>query len=118
MLALAVVAPMAWGLIGTAQEPPCLHGASEAPAERARRQAALQFARQLNTLEAAAYRQDHRYRSSPELSDLPAEPDGFRAQLSSDGSTYTFSIKDARDACYFAYFSDQQGVIYTAAPIR
>jgi hypothetical protein len=117
-VALAVASLMAWGVGGTAQESTCLHGPSELTAERARRQAAVQFARQLNTLEHAAYNQDHRYRSPGELPDLPEAPDGFRAQLSTDGSTYTFSLKDARDSCHFAYFSDQQGLIYTATPIR
>ena len=27
-------------------------------------------------------------------------------------------IKDTLDGCHFAYFSDQDGVIYTATPIR
>jgi len=109
---------MSFGVAGTAQEPACLHGASEVPAELARRQMALRFVRQVNTLESAAYSQEHRYRLANELPDFPATPEGFRAQFSTDGSTYTFSIKDARDSCHFAYFSDQEGLIYTALPIR
>ena len=35
-----------------------------------------------------------------------------------DGGTYTFSIKDTLDPCHFAFFSDQQGLIYTGTPIR
>jgi hypothetical protein len=118
IVAVAVAGLTTWGIAGTAQEPTCLHGPSEVSAERARRQAAVGFARQLNTFESAAYNQDHRYRGAGELPDLSAAPDGFRVQLSSDGSTYTFSIKDARDSCHFAYFSDQHGLIYTATPIQ
>jgi hypothetical protein len=47
-----------------------------------------------------------------------AEPAGFRAQLTTDGTTYSFSVKDTVDACHFALFSDEQGVIYTARPLR
>jgi hypothetical protein len=117
-VAVVVAGLMVLGVGGWAQESACLHGASEVPAELGRRRAALRFARQLNTLENEAYNRDHRYRIAGELSDLPPTPDGFRAQLSSDGSTYAFSVKDTRDSCHFAYFSDQQGVIYTATPIQ
>ena len=43
---------------------------------------------------------------------------GFNVQLSTDGASYTFSVKDTLDACRFAYFSDQEGVIYAATPLR
>jgi len=47
-----------------------------------------------------------------------AEPDGFRTQLATDWTTYSFSVKDRVEACRFALFSDDQGVIYTARPLR
>ena len=106
-------------LPGAAQKPGgCLHGQSEIPAQAARRQAALQLARELITIEAAAHQQAQSYYSFSDLPGLPPIPDGFRVQLSTDGATYTFSIKDTLDACRFAFFSDQEGVIYSAAPIR
>jgi hypothetical protein len=87
------------------------------PAEAQRGQAAVQFARALNTAEARFQAQNKRY---GQLSDLAAgaEPQGFRAQLTTDGTAYSFSIKDTVDAWAFAVFSDQQGLIYTARPLR
>jgi hypothetical protein len=38
-------------------------------------------------------------------------PDGFQAQVSTDGTSYTFSVKDSQDQCKFAVFSDQNGLI-------
>jgi hypothetical protein len=43
---------------------------------------------------------------------------GFKVQLSTDGGTYTFSMKDTLDPCRFTYFSDQEGVIYAGTPIK
>jgi len=116
--ALTIAGFVAWGVTGTAQESECLHGSSEVPTELALRQAALRFARQVNTVESSVYNQEHRYRGVNELPGVSAPPEGFRAQLSTDGTSYTFSIKDTRDFCHFAYFSDQMGMIYTAVPIR
>src|SRR5262249_14280393 len=74
-------------------------------------QAAVQFARAINTAEAASFRGQ---RSYLQLGDLPigAAPAETAVQLSTDGETYTFSIKDNQDACHGAVFSDQTGVIY------
>ena len=87
------------------------------PSDAQRGQAAVRFARTLNTAEARFQAQNKRY---GQLSDLAAggEPAGFRAQLTTDGTTYSVSIKDTVDACAFAVFSDQQGLIYTARPLR
>jgi hypothetical protein len=43
-------------------------------------------------------------------------PDGFSVQLNTDGTTYSFSIKDTMDPCLFAVFSDQSADIYEATP--
>jgi len=86
-----------------------------APPER--RTMAIQIARQINTAEAAAYRRSGRYVGVSELS-VPAGPEGFQVQLSTDASAYTFSVKDTLDACHSAMFSDQDGIIYAGAPIR
>lgn len=96
----------------------CLHGPSETPANAARRQEALTFARQVNTLEAAGKRAGDTYYALADLPGLPPLPDGFQARLTTDGESYVFSVKDISDACHFAFFSDQDGMIYTATPTR
>ena len=103
---------MAAGVAGSAMQ-----NTQPACADASRRTPAIQFARAINTAEAAAYRGQ---RSYLQLGDLPvgAAPTGTTVQLSTDGETYTFSIKDDEDACHGAVFSDQKGVIYTAVPIR
>lgn len=94
-----------------------LQNAPAGCADASRRAAAIQFARAINTAEAASFRGQ---RSYLQLGDLPvgAAPAESTVQLSTDGETYTFSIKDTTDPCHGAVFSDQAGVIYTAAPIR
>ena len=57
--ALGMVFAGILGLVADAQQSPstqnCLHGQSETAAQAARRQAALQLARQINTTEAQAF---------------------------------------------------------------
>jgi hypothetical protein len=114
-----MLAGAAGSLAGTAQDDKtCLHGRSETANQRARRVGALQFARQLNTFEAAGKSQAQSYYAIADLPGLPPIPDGFQARLSTDGASYAFSVKDTLDACHFAFFSDQDGVIYTAMPVR
>jgi hypothetical protein len=117
------LALLAAGAIGFAAESAqdrktCLHGPSETADQRARRVAALEFARQVNTFEAAGKRQAQSYYAIGDLPGLPPMPEGFVARLSTDGASYAFSVKDTLDACHFAFFSDQDGVVYTATPIR
>ena len=124
MRTCAIVAALAGAIgLGAAalqSQPPqnCLHGSAEASDQAARRRAALQLARQVNTTEAQAHQQGHTYYALSDLPGLVSEVNGFKVQLSTDGGSYTFSLKDTLDACRFAYFSDQDGVIYTATPIR
>ncbi len=108
-LAFAVVMAAASGAAMQAGQAGC--------ADQSRRADAIQYARLINSGEAAAFAGQ---RSYSQLTDLPvgALPAGMAAQLSTDGETYTFSVKDTTDACHGAVFSDQQGVIYTATPIR
>jgi hypothetical protein len=101
-----------------AQEAACLHGAKEKPDQRERRMAALEFAQQLNKFEAAGKSQAQRFYAIEDLPGLPPLPKGFKAAIATDGASYTFSIKDTLDACHFAYFSDQDGLIYTATPAK
>ena len=95
---------------GSVQESTC-------PADAQRRQAAVQFARVVNTAEASFQAQNKRYGQISDLA-VGAEPEGFRADLTTDGRTYALSVKDTVDGCHFAVFSDHQGVIYAAQPVR
>jgi hypothetical protein len=90
---------------------------SQSCASPDRRTTAIRLARRINTAEAAGYSQSQRYVGLASLQ-VPPAPDGLQVQLSTDGTTYTFSIKDTLDACHAAAFSDQNGVIYTGAPIQ
>jgi len=82
-----------------------------------RRSAAIVMARAINDAEAAAFRGQRSYK---QIDGLPVgtPPPGTTLQLTTDGDTYAFSIKDTDDPCRAAIFSDQTGVIYAAAPIR
>ena len=116
----ALAALVAWG--AAARQPPlaqnCLHGPSETTAEAARRRAALNLARLVNTTETQAHQQGHTYYVLSDLPGLQSEMNGFKVQLSTDGASYAFSVKDTLDPCRFAFFSDQDGVIYSGTPIR
>ena len=107
---------LAVGLVGVggvstgSQEPTC-------PTDAQRGQAAVRFARTVNTAQANFRAQNKRYGQIAELP-VDAAPEGFRAQVTTDGTSYSFSVKDTVDACHFALFSDDQGVIYTARPLR
>jgi hypothetical protein len=82
-----------------------------------RRRTAITVARQINTAEAHLMAQGQRFGPLAVLKGVTV-PDGFEAQVSTDGETYTFSVKDTHDACHPAMFSDQTGLIYSAEPIR
>lgn len=71
----------------------------------------------MNTAQASFRAQNKRYGQIADLA-VGAAPDGFQAQITTDAVTYSFSVKDTVDACHFALFSDDQGVIYTARPLR
>jgi hypothetical protein len=124
MRKIGAAAILAGGIaLGAAAQQPqspqnCLHSPAETADHAARRQAALQLARQVNTTEAQANQQGHTYYALSDLPGLASEIKGFKVQLSTDGGTYTFSIKDTMDPCRFAYFSDQEGVIYSGMPIK
>lgn len=97
----------------------CLHGANETAGERMRREQAIQFSHQLNAAEKFAtlgIGPQRRYRPLNELPNVPRVPGGFVLKLQTDGTAYTFSLKDSRDACGFAVFSDQDGDVYASMP--
>jgi hypothetical protein len=76
------------------------------------------YARQINIAEARAFGQLHAYQPLNLLRVPQAAPTGFTAQVAVDANGYIFSIKDTSDPCGFAYFSDQEGVIFTGEFIR
>ena len=49
-----------------------------------------------------------------ELPNIPPTPPGFKLKFHTDGTSYTFSIKDRVDPCHYAIFSDQDKHIYEA----
>jgi hypothetical protein len=117
---LAVVVVMLVAGTGTVfAQQNCLHDASETQANKTRRDQAIRVARAINTAEnmgIAPRRPGQRYRRFDELAMVPAIPAGFALQFHTDGETYSFSLKDTRDPCRYAIFSDQEGDIYEALP--
>ena len=96
----------------------CLHGPNETPANRARREKAIDVAHQINALEAMTAVpgiRNPRYKRPIELK-LPPMPEGFGLTFHTDGRIYAFSLKDDRDPCFFAVFSDQDGFVYATNP--
>lgn len=99
----------------TAQE--CLHGPNRTPADRGRADQAIQFARRLNAEQQLTFpTQQGRYRPLEELRTLPAVPPGFQLQFNTDRRSYSFILKDRRDPCRFAVYSDQTGDVYATTP--
>ena len=101
-----------------AQQPACLHGPNESPAEQMRRRQALGMARQINSAEVVAQRQTNAYQPLAQLQRVAAAPAGFVVQVAVDPVGYVFSIKDSTDPCGFGYFSDQSGQIYNGEALR
>ena len=100
-----------------AQAPACLHGPGESADQQVRRRQALATARQINSAEAAVKAQTGSYQPLERMSRV-ITAQGFVAHLAVDANGYAFSIKDSTDPCGFAYFSDQEGIIYTGEAVR
>jgi len=115
---ILVTALMGWSVLSaqTSQTPDC-GSPAKTEAQIARRRMAILAARQINTSQAQTRAQRGRYVPLAELRGVTV-PAGFDVQVSTDGTTYTFSVKDIEDACKAAVFSDQNGLIYTATPLR
>jgi hypothetical protein len=101
----------------SAQPPACLHGQNEAPDQLARRRAALGLTRLINGLENPNSNGTPAYQPLAQLP-ITGIPAGFAVQLVTDGTTYSFSVKDTLDACRFGFFSDQDGLIFAGEVIR
>ncbi len=99
---------------------PCLHDENETREDRTRREKAVELADDINQAQRIARRLARPgqgpYLPLDELFNVPTPPDGFRVQLHTDGTSYSFSIKDTRDPCRYAVFSDQSMDIYEAVP--
>ena len=113
------VLPASLGAARPQGPPVCLHGRSEAPANKTRREQALALAEQINRAEdtgpAVVPTPGRTYRPVEQLR-VPATPVGFTLQFYTDGSTYAFSLLDTRDPCHYAIFSSQNRLIYEATP--
>ncbi len=98
----------------------CLHGPDETSTNRTRREKAVELAYEINGAEAMAGRlgpRKGRFVPFDQLFNVPLAPEGFRVQFHTDGTTYSFSIKDAMDPCFYAVFSDQSGDVYEGMPL-
>jgi len=95
----------------------CLHGPNESAAERERREYAVRVANEINKLQAAwiAAKPGANYARPSQLK-LPDMPDDFGLMFYLDGRGYMFSLKDDKDPCYFAIFSDHYGLVYATMP--
>jgi hypothetical protein len=98
-----------------AQQPTCLHGPQETPEQAARKRAALTFTRQVNTLQVKASATGA-YVGADQIQF--AVPEGFEFRLAAAPTSYAFSVRDNTDPCRFAFFSDQQGLIFQGEVIR
>lgn len=90
----------------------CLHGQAARQEDRARRTQALTVAKAINAAQADQVKRTRQYQPLESLRDLPAVPSGFQLTLYADRSGYLFAIKDTRDPCWFAVFSDAGGLLY------
>ena len=115
---ILITATLLFGGFGTVFAQQCLHTDLETAEDRVRRERALEFARRLNAAEQMAppVSPGRRYRPPDELLNLPQVPNGFQLQFNTDGRTYVLSLKDTRDPCRFAVFTDQDGHVYAATP--
>ena len=119
-IALTALLLLSGPSLASAQDRQCLHDQLETQANRARREKALELAEDINRAQGVARRFGPRgqgdYKPFDQLTNLPDVPEGFRVQLHTDGMSYSFSIKDTRDPCGYAVFSDQSLDIYEAVP--
>jgi hypothetical protein len=126
MVKQILLATLAVGVLASPsspQVPPkCLHGPDERPDHRVRREQALTLAQQINRAEnpgpTLAPLQQRTFRPLDQLANLPPTPTDFKVQLTADGATYAFSIKDTYDPCRYAVFSDHEQTIYEATARR
>jgi len=95
----------------------CLHGNDETPQQAKRRQDALRAVRYINTAENMGLEKAKRYLPLSQVPGVPVAA-GFKLSLVADNKTYLLAAKDTQDACGFAYFTDETGLVYEAQPIQ
>src|SRR5262245_51675267 len=105
-------------LVIESQERTCLHGPSETPEERARREGAVAYLRVLNTAQARFNSGNKRFAELTELSGLPILAAGFSVQSATGNGGYLVALKDGNDPCHYSLFSDQAGLIFVGAPLQ
>jgi len=97
----------------------CRHGQDESPANRTQRLQALGLAAAINRAEGQQAQQTRRYASLPTLGALPVVPQDFTLKLYADADGYVAVLKDGRDPCRYAIFTEQSGHIYeTSSPAQ
>lgn len=98
----------------------CLHESPESSADRTRRQQAVDYVMKVNVAEThfgiGPQQRQRGYRPLEELANLPAVPAGFAIEFHHDDLGYALSLKDTRDPCHLAIFTDQDKLIYEAVP--
>ena len=120
VLTIAALVVLASSSTAPAQNRKCLHGPDETRTDRTRREKAVELAFEINAAETMAGRfgpRKGRFVPLDQLFSVPDTPEGFRVQFHTDGTTYSFSIKDAMDPCFYAVFSDQSGDVYEGTPV-
>jgi hypothetical protein len=97
----------------------CRHGEDESPANRTQRLQALALASAINRAEGQQAQQTRRYAPLPTLGALPPVPQDFTLKLYADAEGYVAVLKDGRDPCRYAIFTEQSGHIYeTSSPAQ
>lgn len=127
---------LAFALAAFASQPSaqtCLHGPDATPEQQQRRSQAIGAARYVNTAQSnQPGRRERTYLTHEALAALPPRSSGpaldltpgneilpgWQLTLSTTDRGYWFMIKDTTDPCQFALISNQEGIIYTAQPIR
>ena len=123
--------------LGAAFAQQCLHGPGETPEQTARRRAALTAARTVNNIQYnRPGSRDNVFLSHDDLASAPfakgmgpstngisLDPQseivpGWKLTLNVTSNGYWFMVKDTTDQCGFAYISNQEGVIFSAEPLR
>jgi hypothetical protein len=84
--------------------------------QRVRRDDAFQYLIAINTAQARSQSESGKFVAVGDIRGLPSTPVGFIPKLLHDRWSYIVSLKDYIDACGFALFSDERGVIYQSHP--
>jgi hypothetical protein len=100
------------GLRMQAQPRHCMHGANESESNRARRQQALRWIELVNRQESSIRARVGEFIRDISVTGVDAVPKGWVSHIVASKTTYAVSVKDMTDPCRFAYFSDQEAIVY------